>query len=595
MDARAQWYGLHAIPDVYIDGHDHLVGSTGCDSSYQAYRALFLNRLAGTGAMSPVRIDGELATGGDSVALAVTFELVDPVDLGAVQASLFVLESGIAFEGVTYDHVTRGIETRPVTGLLAPGDTCTLRCAFPVHWLWDRSRLEAVACLQESGGDRFVIQSAWLPRRPSYALAFDSRTASVPEGGGIALLSGTLENQADTEELLTLVAESSGPWITEFQIDGAWSTERTVPLDPHAALPIVVRVLTDDERRIGTVRLRAHSEITGREETHSFEIFNGSPSILLVDDDLGRPDEEDLASTLDTAQFLYRAWDIENEYQGCWPPPLAYLREHDLVIWQTGFYSRPIFQAEEVASITAYVTGGGHLYMSSADLLDNAPDSAFVTDVLGVAAWVADTKAATALGVPGDPITSGMIFPLEFPDPRTNRVDTMIPAAGAHVILTSETGNPAAVRVAHPASGTVVFSSIPHNVLSDSDPDPNNSAFLLRETVDWLLHAELTAVPPSEFLGRGAIASAPNPSCGITELTVRLPAGGRTRLDLLDPSGRVVRALLDRVMPAGVHRIPWDGRDRFGRPVPAGVYLARLRGDPGAGEAPWVGKIIRSR
>ena len=50
-------------------------------------------------------------------------------------------------------------------------------------------------------------------------------------------------------------------------------------------------------------------------------------------------------------------------------------------------------------------------------------------------------------------------------------------------------------------------------------------------------------------------------------------------------AGRVVRPLLDGLVePTG--RAEWDGLDRQGRPVPAGVYFVRL-------EAGDVGRTLR--
>lgn len=71
--------------------------------------------------------------------------------------------------------------------------------------------------------------------------------------------------------------------------------------------------------------------------------------------------------------------------------------------------------------------------------------------------------------------------------------------------------------------------------------------------------------------------SRPNPVAGATTIRLALPAAGPVRLDLVDVSGRVVRQIEDRAMAAGVHTVDWDGADGSGRPVPAGIYWARLQ------------------
>jgi hypothetical protein len=67
------------------------------------------------------------------------------------------------------------------------------------------------------------------------------------------------------------------------------------------------------------------------------------------------------------------------------------------------------------------------------------------------------------------------------------------------------------------------------------------------------------------------------------------PAGAQVRLELVGVDGRRVRTLVDGPYGAGRHETTWDGRDDQGRPVPPGVYFARLEG---AG-ARQVRKIVR--
>ncbi|MBD3237712.1 MAG: hypothetical protein GF330_13495 [Candidatus Eisenbacteria bacterium] len=47
-------------------------------------------------------------------------------------------------------------------------------------------------------------------------------------------------------------------------------------------------------------------------------------------------------------------------------------------------------------------------------------------------------------------------------------------------------------------------------------------------------------------------------------------------LGVYDARGQLVRVLARGRRAAGTHRIPWDGTDRWGRPVPSGVYYVRL-------------------
>ena len=59
-------------------------------------------------------------------------------------------------------------------------------------------------------------------------------------------------------------------------------------------------------------------------------------------------------------------------------------------------------------------------------------------------------------------------------------------------------------------------------------------------------------------------------------VAVELGAPAEARVDLFDLSGRRVRNLANRALPAGITVLRWDGRDESGRAVPRGLYFARL-------------------
>ncbi len=68
----------------------------------------------------------------------------------------------------------------------------------------------------------------------------------------------------------------------------------------------------------------------------------------------------------------------------------------------------------------------------------------------------------------------------------------------------------------------------------------------------------------------------PNPFNPRTEIKFALETDGRVDLKVFDVNGRLVRTLVADSMPAGEHRVIWEGRDQKGNSVGSGVYLYRL-------------------
>jgi len=83
----------------------------------------------------------------------------------------------------------------------------------------------------------------------------------------------------------------------------------------------------------------------------------------------------------------------------------------------------------------------------------------------------------------------------------------------------------------------------------------------------------------------------PNPSTGMTGITFHLVKAGNVACSIYDPQGRLVKTLAGKSLPAGSHKMRWNGLDERNRLVPAGVYLLSLRVGAEASARPLV--IVR--
>ena len=68
----------------------------------------------------------------------------------------------------------------------------------------------------------------------------------------------------------------------------------------------------------------------------------------------------------------------------------------------------------------------------------------------------------------------------------------------------------------------------------------------------------------------------PNPFNPRTEIQFGLPRPEHVRITVFDVTGRRVRTLLERELPAGHHVVSWDGTDVLGRSAASGVYFYQI-------------------
>lgn len=101
---------------------------------------------------------------------------------------------------------------------------------------------------------------------------------------------------------------------------------------------------------------------------------------------------------------------------------------------------------------------------------------------------------------------------------------------------------------------------------------------------------ELRRAPP---LRTPRLSSArPNPFLATAYLSLQLDGEGVVRVAVYDVNGREISVLEDGFRSAGPHGIRWDGRDRLGKQVPAGVYFISARSANGATTSR---KVVRLR
>jgi hypothetical protein len=100
-------------------------------------------------------------------------------------------------------------------------------------------------------------------------------------------------------------------------------------------------------------------------------------------------------------------------------------------------------------------------------------------------------------------------------------------------------------------------------VYATTDGSGNTVYASARVRVPHNMSCELTSVHPNPF----------NPQ---TTLVYSVWEGGRVQVAIYDARGSLVRRLVDQVMPAGEHRVTWNGLDGNGQPVGSGIYFVRL-------------------
>ncbi len=258
-------------------------------------------------------------------------------------------------------------------------------------------------------------------------------------------------SSADNYDLST----AGNAWPTTLW-DSTFTTQitETGNVDPGATATVGVEVMVPMTATSGTtdtVAVKATSQTNASVNgTASIETIAVAKQVLLVDNDGSAPNVESYyTAAVGSSGYAYDYWDLAANPE----LPLNYLKAHKAVVWFTGAsYPGPLLPYE--SDLAAFLDGGGRLFMSGQDILDqSAGTTAFVHDYLHIN-WDGtdtqnDTGVLTVTAVITSPAVGGLgAYPMNYAIyGGTDYSDQITPIAPAVPAFTDDLGETNALSV----------------------------------------------------------------------------------------------------------------------------------------------------
>jgi uncharacterized repeat protein (TIGR01451 family) len=297
-----------------------------------------------------------------------------------------------------------------------------------------------------TGGFSVTGSPVVTPIAPAFAMSASpaTQTGAAHSGSSVDYTVG-IQNLGYTPDSYSL-ASTGGTFTVSFLDSTCTSTISTTPtVQPGDTTNVCVRVTVpgnaaDGDSSTSTVTATSVGSPT-LSQSVSVKTIAVAKDTLLVDEDGGNPNVESYykaALTANNVDFSY--WDL-----AATPTlPIGFLNAFKNVYWFTGnSYPGPITPYEP--ELTSFLDGGGHLFMSGQDILDQAAGTtAFVHDYLHIT-WdgseVQNDKATDDVhGVPGNAVTDGIgAVPLDHSVLNAEFEDRITPNGSAASAFTDDT------------------------------------------------------------------------------------------------------------------------------------------------------------
>ena len=276
-----------------------------------------------------------------------------------------------------------------------------------------------------------------------------------------------LTNGGYLADSYALTTTSASGWpATTYAADCTTAFTTTPTVQPGDTLDVCVRVGVpadaSDGATSGSTLTATSSADASVKGTSTITTIAVALDTLVVDEDGGAPNVQQYYQAALTANgATFSTWNLAEKPE----IPVSLLTAYKNVVWFTGnAYPAPITPYE--AALKTYLDGGGRLFMSGQDILDQAAGTtAFVKNYLHIQWDGSETqndKATTAVhGVAGNPVTNGIgTVPLNHAVLGANFEDRITPIGSATSAFTDDSSAPDALSVAEGAY-KVVFLAFP--------------------------------------------------------------------------------------------------------------------------------------
>lgn len=203
--------------------------------------------------------------------------------------------------------------------------------------------------------------------------------------------------------------------------------------------------------------------------------------ILFVNDYRFYNRQASYQQALDAANIPYDTWDIGQNETYIGAPRQNLLNAYDIVLWYTGYdWFQPISPQEE-QQLTAYLSQGGRLFLSSQDFMYYHTPSDLAQTYFGAASYE-ESLEPTELYAAQSPFISPAMhqpLPLDYP-PYQNNSDGLLPATGSDVWFWHDRGMAAAISTVYDQSRTILW-AVPWELLTAAQ-----RAVSMQDAIGWL-------------------------------------------------------------------------------------------------------------